>query len=61
MGSLLTSIAVNFYMECLKIGIMDWCPTSWHTCTDYVDTFVIQKHGMKELQNFLQHLNNTHP
>jgi hypothetical protein len=61
MGSSLSSVIVNFYMEIFEEIAFDRAPHKplcWFRYVD--DTFVIWTHGPDRLRDFLDHLNSIH-
>ena len=59
MGSLLSPVIANFYMEKFEEIILETAPLkpkAWYRYVD--DTFIVWNHGQEELDNFLQHLNS---
>ena len=62
MGSPLSPVIANLYMEHLEENAMQRSPLPPHLWLCYVDdTFVIWPHGQDELQCFHEHLNGQHP
>nr|XP_022910654.1 uncharacterized protein LOC111421707 [Onthophagus taurus] len=62
MGSPLSPVIANFYMEMFEEEApkkSPWKPKLWLRYVD--DTFVIWQHGKEQLQEFLDHLNSQHP
>ena len=62
MGSPLSPVVANFYMERFEqraITSFPLKPRCWFRYVD--DTFVIWSHGEEELGRFLAHLNQVHP
>ncbi|GJQ78415.1 hypothetical protein Trydic_g22237 [Trypoxylus dichotomus] len=62
LGSPLTPVIANFYMEFLESRALDTAaqkPLCWYRYVD--DTFVVWLHGTDALGEFLQHLNSVHP
>lgn len=62
MGSPLSPVIANLFMEHLEKKAIETSnnkPTTWFRYVD--DTFVIWRHGMDTLNEFLQHLNGQHP
>jgi len=62
MGSLLSPVIANFFMEDFEEAALSrvaYKPMCWFCYMD--DTFMFWPHGLKELNNFLNHLNNIHP
>jgi hypothetical protein len=61
MGSLLSPVIVNFYMEDHKKAALESAPLKPRFWFHYVDdTFVIWQYGPDKLKDFLQHLNSFH-
>ncbi|XP_071440278.1 uncharacterized protein [Hetaerina americana] len=61
MGSPLSPVIANFYMEKFEKSAIETIskkPKLWLRYVD--DTFVIWQHGTQELNDFLRHLNNQH-
>ena len=61
MGSPLSPVIANFYMEDFEtkaISLATHKPTFWYRYAD--DTFVIWPHGKDKLKEFLNHLNGIH-
>ncbi|KAJ4441105.1 hypothetical protein ANN_10955 [Periplaneta americana] len=61
MGSLLSPMIANFYMEFLEESILEAAtlkPSCWFRYVD--DTFVIWPHGERSLMDFLSQLNSFH-
>ncbi|XP_019870071.1 uncharacterized protein LOC109598606 [Aethina tumida] len=61
MGSLLSSVFANFFMEKFEQKAIETSkhkPSVWYRYVD--DTFVIWKHGQEKLDQFLKHLNSQH-
>jgi hypothetical protein len=61
MGSPLSSVIANFYMEVFEEMALDRAPHKplcWFRYVD--DTFVIWPHGPDRLRDFLDHLNTVH-
>ncbi|KAK5638773.1 hypothetical protein RI129_013068 [Pyrocoelia pectoralis] len=62
MGSPLSPAIADIYMEDFEnkaIFTFPLKPKCWYRYVD--DTFVIWQHGLDNLNDFLQHLNNIHP
>jgi hypothetical protein len=58
-GSSLSPVISNIYVvffEKLELDGWDKKPSLWLRYTDY--TFIIWKHGVEDLQSFLNHLNS---
>jgi hypothetical protein len=61
MGSPLSPVIANFYMEDFEEMALDWAPHKPHCWFCYMDnTFVIWPHGPNRLRDFLDHLNSIH-
>jgi hypothetical protein len=61
MGSPLTLVIANFYMDVFEEMALDWAPQKTLCWFRYVDdTFVIWPHGPDRLKDFLDHLNGIH-
>jgi hypothetical protein len=61
MGSLLSPVIANFYMEDYKNVMLKSAPLKPRRWFRYVDdTFVIWPHGPDKLKDFLHHLNSIH-
>jgi hypothetical protein len=61
MGSPLSPVIANFYMEDFKERPLDLAPHKPLCWFHYVDnTFVIWLHGPDKLKDFLNHLNSIH-
>jgi hypothetical protein len=61
MGSPLSPVIANFYMEEFEKKAIEQAthkPTCWYRYVD--DTFVIWPHGQDKLQEFLHHINGLH-
>ena len=61
MGSPLSPVIANFYMEDFEIKVTEKAthkPACWYRHVD--DTFVIWPHGQEKLTDFLNHLNGIH-
>ena len=61
MGSPLSPVIANFYMEhfeTLALASTPLAPTIWFRYVD--DTFTIWSHGEEKLEEFLNHLNSIH-
>ena len=61
MGSLLSPIIANFYMEKFEEIILETAPLKpkvWYWYVD--DTLIVRSHGQDELDNFLQHLSSKY-
>jgi hypothetical protein len=61
MGSPLSPVVANFFMEDFKKGAIEQAthkPTCWFRYVD--DTFVIWPHGQEKLTEFLNHLSGLH-
>jgi hypothetical protein len=59
MGSPLSSVIANHYMEYFEVHVLDTAilkPSCWFRCAD--DTFVIWTHDLQELQNFFYCVNS---
>ena len=62
MGSPLSPIVANLYMEHLEEIALQTAPSPPRLWLRYVDdTFVIWTHGQNELERFHEHLNSQHP
>ena len=62
MGSPLSSIVANLFMESLEEKALESSPQKPRIWLRYVDdTFVVWSHGNETLQKFQQHLNKQHP
>ena len=62
MGSPLSPVVANIFMEHFEHNALDTAPqkpTCWYRYVD--DTFVIWPHGEPPLNGFLAHINNQHP
>nr|XP_022912504.1 uncharacterized protein LOC111423492 [Onthophagus taurus] len=62
MGSPLSPVIANFYMEIFEEEALKkspWKPKLWLRYVD--DTFVIWQHGKEQLQEFLDHFNPQNP
>nr|CAH7743508.1 unnamed protein product [Callosobruchus chinensis] len=62
MGSPLSPVIANFYMEHFEkkaISSAEHKPSVWYRYVD--DTFVVWKRGEEKLKLFLEHLNSQHP
>jgi hypothetical protein len=61
MGSPLSPVIANFYMEDYEKAALESAPIKLHCWFRYVDdTFVIWQHGPDKLIDFLHHLNSIH-
>jgi hypothetical protein len=61
MGSLLSPVIANFYMENYEKTALESAPLKPHCWFRYVDdTFVIWQHVPDKLKDFLHHLNSIH-
>ena len=61
MGSLLSPVAANLYMEHFEEVALQTAPLPPKLWTRYVDdTFVVWPHGQTELERFHGHLNAQH-
>ena len=60
MGSPLSPVLANFFMEKLEQQALMSAPYKPKIWFQYVDTFVIWSHGQEKLQQFLMHNNNMH-
>jgi hypothetical protein len=61
MGSLLSPVIANFYMEDYEKAALESAPVKSRCWFHYVDdTFVILQHGPDKLKDFLHHLNSIH-
>jgi hypothetical protein len=61
MGTLLSPLIANFYMEDYEKAALESAPLKPRCWFRYVDdTFVIWQHGPGKLKDFLHNLNNTH-
>lgn len=62
MGSPLSPVMINFFMEHFEKAALKparYKPTHWYR---YVDgTFIVWPHGDDKLKDFMDHLNNRHP
>ena len=62
MGSPLSPVIANLYMEHLEENALQTAPLPPRLWLRYVDdAFVICPHGQDELQRFHEHLNGQHP
>jgi hypothetical protein len=61
MGSPLSPVIANFYMEDYEKATLESAPLKPRCWLQYVDhTFVIWQHGPDKLKDFLHHLNSIH-
>ena len=61
MGSPLSPVVANIYMQDFESWVLGTAPLKPSLWLRYVDdTFVMWNHGDMELQNFLKHLNGQH-
>jgi hypothetical protein len=61
MGSPLSPVIANVYMEDYEKAALESTPLKPHCWYRYIDgTFVIWPHGPGKLKDFLHHLNSVH-
>jgi hypothetical protein len=58
MGFRLSSVIANFFMEIFVVIALDTATLTPKVWLRYVDVFAVWRHGRKELDAFMEHLNS---